>query len=100
MGQYFIPVNVTKGEYIHAHDFGDGLKLGEWYTCESRTHDALKALQATRWAGDEVVIAGDYDHEKIYCEARENYRNVSDLAKLILEKVQLNQQEARKMESK
>jgi len=84
MGQYFIPVNVTKREYIHAHAFGDGLKMGEWYPGNSRTHEALKALQTSRWKGDEIVIAGDYDHEEIYRQAREEFSDVSEQAKALL----------------
>jgi len=86
MGQYFIPVNVTKKEYIHAHAFGDGLKMGEWTHTGSRTMQALKALQASRWKGDEVVYAGDYEHEELYRQAREEFTDVSEQAKTLLSK--------------
>ncbi len=30
MGQYFYIVNTTKKQYLHPHDFGDRLKMGEF----------------------------------------------------------------------
>lgn len=82
MGQYFIPVNVTKKEYIHAHAFGDGLKMGEWTYPSSRTMQALKVLKATRWAGDEVIdFVGDYENEELYRQARDEFEDVSEIAK-------------------
>lgn len=85
MGQYFIPVNVTKKEYIHAHAFGDGLKMGEWTYPTSRTSKALKLLKETRWKGDEVIdLVGDYQDEELYREARETFTDVSEIAKAML----------------
>lgn len=76
MGQYHLPVNLTKREFFSPHDFGDGLKLleqnGGGY---GSTTSALHALLACsdnrgggdlrmeicgRWAGDRVAMIGDY----------------------------------------
>ena len=78
MGQYWIPVNLDKHEYIHPHKLGSGLKLGEQIGTHPGTAAALVALLAAmpyrrgggdihedegvvgRWAGDRVVFIGDY----------------------------------------
>lgn len=81
MGQYWIPVNVTKREYINPHQLGCGLKLREQIGTHPGTAAALLALLAAereprgggdfteealafeivgRWAGDYVAIVGDY----------------------------------------
>ncbi|RLF36595.1 MAG: hypothetical protein DRM99_02340 [Thermoplasmata archaeon] len=81
MGQYYIIVNLDKKEYIHPHKFGDGLKLLEFGCSANGTMTALAILLADgngrgggdlfdengnspaivgRWAGDRIVIAGDY----------------------------------------
>lgn len=73
MGQYYIVVNLTKEEYIQPHSLCNGAKLCEFST--GRTATALVLLLASgngrggdwkeheligRWAGDRIVIAGDY----------------------------------------
>lgn len=63
MGEYWKPVNVTRMECIHPHDFNDGLKLGEWFHTgdfESATLKALRKLCAGPWKNDVVLIASDY----------------------------------------
>lgn len=82
MGQYHIVCNLTKREYLHAHDFGDGLKLLEFGADGGGTMLALALLLAASngrgggdyngeipgrpligsWAGDSIAIIGDY-HE-------------------------------------
>ena len=73
MGQYYIIVNLTKGEYIDPGKIRDcGLKLTEM---RSAGHMLLGLLTPDngrgggdfaehnvwgRWAGDRIVVAGDY----------------------------------------
>ncbi|MCC6150966.1 MAG: hypothetical protein IT461_12000 [Planctomycetes bacterium] len=83
MGQYYLVVNVDKGEFLHPHKLGDGLKLMEFGNSGDGTMLALALLLADgcgrgggdyhakkdatpdtsligRWKGDRIVIAGDY----------------------------------------
>lgn len=58
MGEYWKPVNLTRREYIHPHDFGEGLKNGEWNHPGSGVMQLIKA----RWPSTDVVGAvSDYD---------------------------------------
>lgn len=58
MGEYFIAVNVTREQYIHPHDVGCGLKLGEWFDHQDST--VWKQARA-RWSPDDEVLAiSDY----------------------------------------
>lgn len=73
MGQYYIIVNRDKRQYLHAHAFGEGLKYGEFTHSRGGTMTALAFLLASTeerptddplfgaWAGDRIVVAGDYD---------------------------------------
>jgi len=78
MGQYWIPANLDKKEFIDPHNLASGLKLWEQLASHPGTGAALIVLLADhgtqrrgggdlagaeiigRWAGDRVVIAGDY----------------------------------------
>jgi len=77
MGQYYLIVNIDKGQYLHPHKFGDGLKLTEFGNSAEGTLTGLAILLADgngrgggdlrsddpivgSWAGDRIVIAGDY----------------------------------------
>lgn len=77
MGQYYKIVNVKKREYLNPHMFNDGLKLMEFGMSGGGTMTALAVLLADgngrgggdidsdnpivgSWAGDPIVIAGDY----------------------------------------
>ena len=77
MGQYYKIVNVKKHEYLNPHMFGDGLKLMEFALSGGGTLSALAVLLADgnghgggdlhsdnpivgSWAGDPIVVAGDY----------------------------------------
>lgn len=77
MGQYYYVINRTKRQYIHPHKFDDGLKLLEFGCSGGGTMTALALLLADgngrgggdarsksaiigSWAGDSIVIAGDY----------------------------------------
>jgi hypothetical protein len=82
MGQYWIPVNLDKREFIHPHKLATGLKLREQVWNHPGTPVALFILCAAmpeprgggdldiegedarttigRWAGDRIAIVGDY----------------------------------------
>ena len=74
MGQYYLICNLDKKEYLHPHRFGAGLKAREWGF--GVIPQALSILLIDgdgrgggdynlpalcgRWAGDRIVISGDY----------------------------------------
>lgn len=78
MGQYYYVVNTDKKEYLYPHKLGDGLKLLEFGLSSCGTMTGLALLLSDgngrgggdlrtndedyvgRWAGDRIVIAGDY----------------------------------------
>ena len=77
MGQYYRTVNLDKKQYLHPHKFDDGLKLMEFASSSCGTLRALAILLADgngrgggdlrsedelvgSWAGDRIVITGDY----------------------------------------
>jgi hypothetical protein len=77
MGQYWIPVNLDKKEFVDPHKLGSGLKLWEQLANHPGTPEALLILCAAmpesrgggdlqesdiigRWAGDRIAIVGDY----------------------------------------
>lgn len=88
MGQYYHIVNLDKREFINPHRMDHGLKLYE-FGCQGRVVTALTLLLANsngrgggdfiapdnsqmqaeievwqgRWAGDRIVIDGDYAEE-------------------------------------
>lgn len=79
MGQYHIIANLDKQEFLHPHDYGDGLKQREFGESRNGTLTALTILLATsnnrgggdfpvyecngRWGGDRIVIVGDYSED-------------------------------------
>lgn len=85
MGQYYTIANLDKREYLEPHVFGDGVKLMEFACSANGVLTALSVLLASsngmgggdlrleakskwrlvpgRWAGDRIVIAGDYDDD-------------------------------------
>lgn len=77
MGQYYIVANLDKKQFLHPHRFTDGLKLLEFGASAGATMTGLAVLLASSngrgggdlhsqkevigsWAGDRIVIAGDY----------------------------------------
>jgi hypothetical protein len=76
MGQYYYVVNLDKKEYLRPHSFNDGAKLCEFGASQGGTMFGLALLLANSngrgggdaeenpligtWAGDRIVIAGDY----------------------------------------
>ena len=97
MGQYFITVNLDKKQYLDPHKFGSGLKLGEFSSAKQGLPSALCLLLATdssespwlgSWAGDRIVVAGDYgtpkygvvmsEDDTLYTHAREHFADISN----------------------
>jgi hypothetical protein len=86
MGQYHYIVNLDKKEFVNPGKFGDGLKLMEFGLSGRGAMAALAVLLSNsrhmgggdlnsddteyygRWAGDRIVIAGDYAGEGDACE--------------------------------
>lgn len=76
MGQYHILVNLTKKQFVHPHQVGNGLKLWEQVGFEHSLSTALYMLIAASngrgggdfaehhligsWAGDSIALIGDY----------------------------------------
>ena len=57
MGEYWKPVNLTKKQFIHPHNVGNGLKLAEWWGYDS----AVTRLMKKRWDdADDVRAVSDY----------------------------------------
>ena len=97
MGQYHKVYNIDRKEFIHPHSIDCGLKLVEQMGFSGSTADALFLLVANsngrgggdvvdhpmigRWAGDRVVVQGDYsevnDKAHITKSELEGYRDIS-----------------------
>ncbi len=93
MGQYFIIVNLDKKEYIHPHKLNTGAKLWEIAvnpiagvfpfllrkSSETGGGDIEKNYKnAGRWAGDRIVVVGDYDNSGLYDKAEEEFKEISE----------------------
>ncbi len=103
MGQYFQPVNLDKKEYVCPWCLSGGAKLWEWaanpqgaiFTLLLRCSDeggggdyfgyhrgygegtpVPRHEIAGRWAGDRIVMIGDYDSSKLWDETP-RYRNIA-----------------------
>ena len=92
MGQYYKIANIDKKQFINPHTFGDGVKLMELACSGNGTLTALAVLLASSngkgggdlhmderspwfgvpgsWAGDRIVVAGDYDDDPTSLVAR------------------------------
>ena len=95
MGQYYKVVNITKKQYITPWTFGDGSKLMEFGNNGMGTMTGLAILLSSgnglgggdlnsddpiigSWAGDKIVIAGDYADKGLF--TRGNKNNLYDKA--------------------
>ena len=93
MGQYFKVVNVKKREYINPHMFNDGMKLMEFGMRAGGTLTALAVLLSNgngrgggdldssndiigSWAGDQIVVAGDYGDDGKFLPADKQETNL------------------------
>lgn len=85
MGQYYMICDLDKRELLHPHKMGSGLKLLEMACCNLPRVLVLLLHQSTgggggdgdlyhkyvapycgRWAGDRLIIVGDYDESEEY----------------------------------
>lgn len=97
MGQYYKVVNTTKKQVMNPHSFGSGAKLMEFSSDRMSIMQGLAILLADgngrgggdlrsenplvgSWAGDSIVIAGDYaDEGKFVQDEKVNlYREAND----------------------
>lgn len=105
MGQYHKVYNIDKNEFIHAHHIDNGLKLMEQVGFEKSAATALFLLLANsngrgggdakehsmigRWAGDRIVIQGDYanDNDPGYIKEddRDSFEDISPMVKAMLD---------------
>lgn len=98
MGQYFLVIDLDKKEYISPHELDSGAKL--WEICANNISRVLPFLlrmssetgggdihegyvTAGRWAGDRIVVVGDYDRSHLYQDAIESgeYKDISEQVK-------------------
>lgn len=91
MGQYFLIVNLDKKEFIHPSRAGMGSKLWEIAvnnggifplllrkSSEGGGGDIMKPFwSAGRWAGNRVVVVGDYDKSGLYDKAQKRFKDVT-----------------------
>jgi hypothetical protein len=92
MGQYFLIVNLDKKEYLSPHRLGCGAKLWEISannptrlfplllrkSSEGGGGDIQKDYpSAGRWAGDRIVVVGDYDKSGLYEIAQKEFKEIS-----------------------
>lgn len=97
MGQYFKIVNVKKKQYLNPYMFGDGLKLMEFTCSRFGVLSGLSILLADgngrgggdlhsenpivgSWAGDNIVIAGDYADDGNFLPADKQDVNLYQVA--------------------
>jgi len=92
MGQYFLLVNLDKREYVYPIYVSTGMKLIELCvnnfgalllfllrkSSEGGGGDIDKPYKyAGRWAGDRVVLVGDYDESDLFRKALEEYKDIT-----------------------
>jgi hypothetical protein len=95
MGQYYSICNIDKRQFIHPYCYGDGAKIVEFAYSSPTTMTALAILLADgngrgggdfpgeselvgHWAGDRIVIAGDYaDEGKFVNDPTKNLYNIA-----------------------
>lgn len=107
MGQYHCVYNLDKREYIHANRIGNGLKLLEQVGfCKSTSSavwlllansngrgggDAVKHPLIGHWAGDRILVQGDYanpgDQSYVQEEYLDTFKDISSSVKELLDKV-------------
>ncbi len=94
MGQYFRLVNLDKKEFIDPWAIGGVAKLWEW--CVNNQAGVIPFLlrksneggggdiskdyyAAGRWAGDRIVLVGDYDESHLFEKVEKEYANISSV---------------------
>jgi len=105
MGQYHTVYNIDKQEYIHPHRIDNGAKLMEQVGWMGSTSTALFLLLANsngrgggdakpheligRWAGDRILVQGDYAEpgDPAYID-EEELDKFTDISKQVLAMLQ------------
>ena len=107
MGQYHKVYNIDKKQYIHGHRIDNGLKLLEQVGFEKSAASAVFLLLANSngrgggdapahrligsWAGDRIVVQGDYaeesDQSYLSNEEISSYEDISGNVKNMLDAV-------------
>ena len=92
MGQYFKAVNLSKKEYVCPWRIGGVAKLWEWCantqagilpfllrkSSEGGGGDISKNYKTVgRWAGDKIVLVGDYDKSRLWDKLEKEYTDIS-----------------------
>lgn len=93
MGQYYMVVNLERREYLNPLRFGNGCKVREFGFSSYGVMSALAILLAKSseiagggefdseitgaWAGNRIVIIGDYDESGLYQRLNDDYVDVS-----------------------
>jgi len=92
MGQYFKAVNLDRKEYVSPWKIGGVAKLWEWCvnaqagifpfllrkSNEGGGGDISKEYEtAGRWAGERIVLIGDYDESGLWDELEKEYEDIS-----------------------
>ncbi len=109
MGQYYYVINIDKKQYLYPHKLGDGLKLMEFGMSSYGTMTALAVLLADgngrgggdlhsedpiigSWAGDRIVIAGDYADPGNFMEnvSESELREVCEKDTIDIDKINLH----------
>lgn len=105
MGQYHTVYNLDKKQFIHAHDIDNGLKLMEQCGHSKSTSTAVWLLLSNSngrgggdarpndligsWAGDRLLVQGDYveedDQSYVSEEDLEEFSNISSAVKMMLD---------------
>ena len=70
MGQYYLPVNLDKCQYMDPYDYGNGAKLMEhsWIGNNFVETIARSLLPGRPWHQSRIVWAGDYMDEGVFLE--------------------------------
>jgi|TARA_R100000084_G_scaffold68748_1_gene30367 hypothetical protein len=103
MGQYFKIVNKTKKEVLEPHKFNSGWNHGAILINSSRgsvlqalgllisTCDRDKTIESFkgRWAGDEIIMIGDYHESELYNKSY-NSRWYTDISADVLRELYKN----------
>jgi len=98
MGQYHQPYNIDKKQFIHGHRIDNGLKLMEQVGFDKSTSTALWLLLSNSngrgggdarphpligsWAGDRIIVQGDYAEPKdpgfVHPNDLDGFEDISD----------------------
>lgn len=81
MGEYFQPVNLTRGEWIDPGDFDCGYKLGEW----TRNGSAVRVYMTKHWSPSDVIcLVSDYGcRRRVPLDFDGRWPNVEGTVKLL-----------------